>query len=320
MMENVLQAVIVVFMLFLCALCLFAVVVIARDIVHESAKARREREREEREDRLSAIERQLALRMSEQKPSVSCTQAEAPAKEVVAPVVTTPVVTAEPTASKEEPAKTETSPEASTVIVKEGVEVEPETLATAVASEVEEVSDNEVAFTDDVIEETADAEQDVAENVEEEEDPDAVSFNRLNLSVEDKYETLSTEFKRYFDDIIRHALSKEGVKEFKRSTSYDYKIGAYKVLRITIKRGEIICSFNFIDRNFNDYANGSTVKIKQSATVVRVFSPSGVGAVKDGIDLVCEQIAEDKERKKEVARAKRRERRRLQKESATVEE
>lgn len=68
MMENMLQAVIVVFMLFLCALCLFAVVVIARDIVHESAKARREREREEREDRLSAIERQLALQINEQKP------------------------------------------------------------------------------------------------------------------------------------------------------------------------------------------------------------------------------------------------------------
>ena len=37
-MEFMLQAVVAVFMLFLCALCLFAVVVIVRDIIHENAK------------------------------------------------------------------------------------------------------------------------------------------------------------------------------------------------------------------------------------------------------------------------------------------
>ena len=45
-MEFMLQTVVVMFMLFLCALCLFAVVVIARDIIHENAKNRRERQKE----------------------------------------------------------------------------------------------------------------------------------------------------------------------------------------------------------------------------------------------------------------------------------
>lgn len=147
-----------------------------------------------------------------------------------------------------------------------------------------------------------------------EDDPDAVSFSRGTLTMEEKYGTLSTEFKRYFDDIIKHATSKPGVKELKRGTSYDYKIGAYRVVRLMIKRSEIVCEFTFIDREFNSYASESNVRIKQAATTVRVNEASAVGVVKDGIDLVCQQIAEDKERKEQIAREKRKERRRLAKE------
>lgn len=147
-----------------------------------------------------------------------------------------------------------------------------------------------------------------------EEDPDAVKFNRVKLTMEEKYGTLSTEFKRYFDDIVKHTLGKEGVKELKRESSYDYKIGSYRVLRITVKRGEIVCEFSFIDNEFNNYASESNVRIKQAATTVRVSEASAVGVVKDGVDLVCQQIAEDKERKEQLAREKRKERRRLAKE------
>ncbi len=327
MMENMLQAVIVVFMLFLCALCLFAVVVIARDIVHESAKARREREKEEREDRLSAMERRPAAQTNDVAPS-PYTANEAPTS-----IVGTPIVETAPAFCPNPP---QAAPISANVLqntvpaeVPIAVEEEPALPLVTVNNDDEEASKPALSESEDVggeeIAVTLVSEEEVPalaeeEECEDEEDPDEVSFNRLNLSVEEKYATLSTEFKRYFDDIVRHAVSKEGVKEFKRSSSYDYKIGAYKVLRITIKRGEIVCSFNFIDRNFNDYANESNVKIKQSATVVRVYEASGVGVVKDGIDLVCVQIAEDKEHKKEIARAKRRERRRLQKESATLEE
>lgn len=89
-------------------------------------------------------------------------------------------------------------------------------------------------------------------------------------------------------------------------------------MRLSIKRGEITCEFHFIDKDFNAYAGESDVKIKQSATVVRVLEPSAVGVVKDGIDLVCKQIADDKDRKKALALAKRREKRRLAKASTDV--
>ena len=87
-----------------------------------------------------------------------------------------------------------------------------------------------------------------------------------------------------------------------------------------IKRSEIVCEFTFIDRDFLNYANtsGGEVKIKQSATAVRVTDASAVGVVKDGIDLVCTQIDADKEYKKELAREKRREKRRLAKEEGNA--
>ena len=73
-MEFVLQAVVVVFMLFLCALCLFAVVVIARDIIHESAANKRAREAENNSN------------------------LKEPVQVVVQPVVSAPVVAAQPAA------------------------------------------------------------------------------------------------------------------------------------------------------------------------------------------------------------------------------
>ena len=251
-MEAMLQAVIVVFMLFLCSLCLFAIVVIVRDIIHENAKTKRERERDELRDKLDSAQLSELIAMA--------AAAKAEVKEDVP---------AEDVPAEEEPQEVVTEPEA-----------EP-------APEAVEQTD---------------------------EDENAVVFSRQSLTLEEKYATLSTEFKRHFDDIIKHALAKEGVRELKYGNYYDYKIGSYKVLRITIKRGEIVCEFQFLDRDFMNYANASNVKMKQSATSIRVTEPSAVGAVKDGIDLVVTQIAEDKEYKKNLAREKRREKRRKERE------
>lgn len=286
MAESVLQIVVIVFMMFLCALCLFAVVVIVRDIVHESAETRRLRIREAKDEAKKVVD----------------TRAEVP--EPVAEKVEVPVV--------EEPKVCKTEEKAEPVEDGEALAAEKtaeDVTATAVSEEpVEETVEETVA-------ETAEAEIAATEV-----DENAVSFSRVSLTIEEKYATFSTEYKRFFDDIIKHTLSKEGVKEFKKPSSYDYKIGAYKVLRLTIKRGEITCEFHFIDNDFNTYAGESDVKIKQSATVVRVLEPSAVGVVKDGVDLVCKQIAEDKERKKALALAKRREKRRLAKGGTTATE
>jgi len=257
-MNVLLQAMIVVFMLFLCALCLFAVVVIARDIIYENA---RRRERIEAQSKPNAATNEHAPAEAAQKP------------------------------------QPEPQPEPQPAPVEAPVETKAE-------AKVEEV-----AVTAEPLE--APVEADLAD-----EDPNSVAFSRNTLTMEERYMTLSTEFKRYFDDIVNHTLQKPGVKETKKTSAYDYKIGYQRVIKISIRRSEIVCEFNFIDKDFDQYANASDVKIKRAATVVRVSEPSAVGVVKDGIDLVCTQIEELKEQKKELAKEKRRQRRQAAKENA----
>lgn len=258
-MEVMLQAVVVIFMLFLCALCLFAVVVIVRDMIYENAKTRRERDKEE------------ASRAVQEVPVV------------IKPVAAEPVVIEQP-------------------VVTQAVPVVEQPVAPVVEETVEEP----------VVEETIEAPvavEEVAVAEEEEEADNAVVFSSHVLTMPEKYATLSSEYKTYFDDIVKFALTKEGVKEFKFNNFYDYKIGSYRVVRIIIKRGEIVCEFSFIDRDFRNYANASNVRMKAAATSLKVSEALAVGVVKDGIDLICNQIAEDKEYKKQVAREKRREKR-----------
>lgn len=245
-LDGALQAVVIVFMLFLCALCLFAVVVIVRDIIHENANIRRER--------ANSVDR-------------SSVQTEnVPAVEI-----------------KENP------------------------------QEVVPVSESEIAVT--VV---RDVEAETFESVEEvtseliKEPQKGIVFSK-QFSMAEKYETLSSECKAYFDDIARYALSKSGVKEHKYNGSYDYKDGGYKVVRLMIRRGEIVCEFSFIDHDLRNYVTSSDVRIKQSATTIKLDEPSAVGVVKDGIDLICSQIAADREYKKELAKAKRRAKRQAQK-------
>ena len=248
-MEVMLQAVVVIFMLFLCSLCLFAVIVIVRDIIHENAKARRDKEKEQLAYELALEE---ARRKNRRRRYIIKQQME---KEEMPPELRFDIAPA-PQPVEEAPAEQEAPAEVAPV------------------------------------------------------DENAVTFSTYNPTLEEKYAALSTEFKRYFDDIIKHAMAKEGVKESKLTNYYDYKIGSYRVVRMMIKRGVIVCEFKFIDRDILDYANASNVRIEQSASVIKVTEAAAVGAVKDGIDLVCTQIAEDKLYKKELAREKRREKRR----------
>lgn len=257
-MEFVLQAVIVVFMLFLCLVCLFSVVVIVRDIISENSK--RKEMLEPAPTPAQPAPQPVIIQMQQPEPVVVQAQPQP------APVVEE----AKPVASEE---------------------VQP---AVQQAPVIEEVATTAV-------------------EIEDEEDPNSVAFSRTTLTMEEKYATLSTEHKRFFDDIVNHALEKTGVKENRKPNAYDYKIGANRVIKLTIKRGEIVCEFNFIDNDFDQYASTSNVKIKRAGTVVRITEPSAVGVAKDGIDLVCEQIEELKRRKKELANEKRRERRKASK-------
>lgn len=143
----------------------------------------------------------------------------------------------------------------------------------------------------------------------ENDDENEVAFSRTGLTIEEKFAQLPSELKVYFNELVRHVLSKDGVKENKHPNSYDYKDASYKVLRLSIKRNEIVCDVFFMDRELLSYAKETGVKVKQPPTKIRVVDADTLAVAKDGIDRVIKQIVEDKERKKELAREKRRERR-----------
>ena len=268
-MEVMLQTVIIVFMLFLCSLCLFAVLVIARDMVAESMGKRK-----------SAFSADAPQEKEQVIKEVTVIKEVPVEKEVIVEV---------PVAPAPAPAPVEEAP--APVAVEEPVAMEEPVVEVAV----------------------------VAEEVEEEDDND-VKFSTTQLTMETKYAMLSKEQKGYFDAIAKHALSKEGAKANLSKNYHDYKIGASKLVRMSIKRGEIVCEFVFIDRDFKDYASKADLKIKASATTIRVTEPSAVGVAKDGIDLVFNQIQEEKEYKKQLAREKRKARRQAQSGKETKEE
>ncbi len=141
-------------------------------------------------------------------------------------------------------------------------------------------------------------------------DGNSVVFSSTSLSLDEKLAMLSSEQKMFFNDIIKYALSKDDVKEIKTNNFYSYKIGSYQVLKLSIRRNEINCEFKFIDRDLINYTSNYKTKIKQQSTQIRVIEASDVGVVKDGIDLICRQIAVDKEYKKNLAREKRRQKNR----------
>ena len=85
-----------------------------------------------------------------------------------------------------------------------------------------------------------------------------------------------------------------------------------RLVRMSIKRGEIVCEFVFIDRNFKNYASQADLKFKSSGTVIKVTEASAVGVAKDGIDLVFNQILEEREYKKQLAKERRRAKRQAQ--------
>lgn len=181
--------------------------------------------------------------------------------------------------------------------------------------EVEHIDSAELS---EIITRTATALADAKSTAQEDKPTEAFSdtaeggvvFSKHSPSMEEKYAALSPQLKIYFDEIVSHAVSKDGTVEHKFAGHYDYKIGAYRLLRITVKRGEILCELRFLDREVLEYLSESEVKIKQSASSIRVSSPAAVVAVREGIDLVFSQITEDREYKKSLAREKRRERQR----------
>lgn len=127
-------------------------------------------------------------------------------------------------------------------------------------------------------------------------------------TLDDKYSALTPEYKRYYDELVVYAASVEKSKRFKNARYEEYKVGSARIVRLTIKRGIIVCEYLITNPLFRNYSKENNVSVKQSPTVLKVTDAATFQAAKDSIDLAVRGIAEDKQLKKEMQKAKRRER------------
>lgn len=147
-----------------------------------------------------------------------------------------------------------------------------------------------------------------ADEVEELEEDEAVSFDaeRKSLTLDEKYEELTAEYKALYDAVVAKASAVEGAKRFKNARYEEYKCGKMRLVRLQIKRGVIICEFILYNDDFKAYINENKLKIKPAPTVIRLTDEAALQIALDSIDMVVDDVEAEKEHKKQLARERRR--------------
>ena len=125
-------------------------------------------------------------------------------------------------------------------------------------------------------------------------------------TLDEKYLALPQEQRGWYDEIIKYASAVEGSKRVKNARYEEYKVGKNRLVRLVIKRGVINCEYILHNSDFKNYVNENKISVKQSATTMLIETAASVDVVKNTIDIVVAQIAEEKEYKKRLAREKRR--------------
>lgn len=134
-------------------------------------------------------------------------------------------------------------------------------------------------------------------------------------TLEEKYLALDGRYRGYYDEIVKYALAQENVKRIKNARYEEYKAGNTRLVRLLVKRGVVVCEFILPNADFKNYINENKVNVKLASTVMRIEDAATVQAAKDSIDIVVNALAQEREYKKQLARERRKENRRKEKES-----
>lgn len=159
-----------------------------------------------------------------------------------------------------------------------------------------------------VVEETETTAAADTEDATEEQESN-VAFSAGSQTLEEKYLELSPEFKGYYDEIVRYAMSVENSRRFKNAGYEEYKVGKNRLVRLKIRRGLIVCELVIPNLTFKNYISDNKVAVKQAPAVIKVTDEAALSAVKDSIDIAVSAIEEEKIYKKEQAKIKRKQRR-----------
>lgn len=136
-------------------------------------------------------------------------------------------------------------------------------------------------------------------------DESTVAFSAVSQSLDEKYLELEPEFKGYYDEIVRCAMSVSGSKRFKNASYEEYKVGSNRLVRIKIKRGIVICELVIPNLAFKSYINSNKVAMKQAPATIKVTDEQSLNAVKHSMGIAMQAIEEERAYKKEQAKLRR---------------
>ncbi len=139
-----------------------------------------------------------------------------------------------------------------------------------------------------------------------------VSFmSPIVKTLSEKYVELSEEQKFFFNEIVAYASSIKDSKQIKNDRYEEYKYGGGRLVRVNIKRGIVVCEYLIPNDSYKRYVSGNKVKVKTAPILLKLTDKSTLQAAKDSIDIVKKNIDDEKMYKKEQAKLRRNERKKL---------
>ena len=296
---------------------LFTLVTVVRDMLKENREVRRtEAERRLIADQKALIERtRLEAEQLEAEKALAKAKLPAPEAPVAIEAPAAPIIIEKDDSAIKElaagiaeiKALLEAKKEEKVIIEEPAPVIEEKVVIVEKAAPVIEeeviapVIEEEVAET--VVEEPVIEEEVIVPAIEEK--PDVAFNTTAKDTLEEKYMNLSVEQKEFYDEIALYAANKEDAKKFKNLRYEEYKIGKARLVRMLIKRSQVVCEFIMYNSDFKTYVNENKVSVKQAATVIKITDAASVQAAKDSMDIVVNTINEEKEYKKQQAKERR---------------
>ncbi len=133
-----------------------------------------------------------------------------------------------------------------------------------------------------------------------------VGFNANKMTFKEAYMALSTEQKKYFDDIRDYALAKKGAKLRETKVAMTVAILKKPILKLKIRRGITIASFKVesdVMRDFKRQAE-TTGGIREKETEIHITNDNIFEAACDMVDLMVKQYEQERLKARERLYAK----------------
>lgn len=148
---------------------------------------------------------------------------------------------------------------------------------------------------------------------QEQEGGDIVLHRNTAMPYPEAYAALSPAEKRYVDDILAYAESKEGAKLVTNDNAACVYFGKKQLVRIILRRGRITARMQVQNNALASYADDNNFNLREKPVDVRVESAATVGYIKGIIDINYATFKEEREmkeaKKKEERRLKRQQKR-----------